>query len=232
MEKKHNFVYLTTNLLNGKQYVGSHATDNIQDNYLGSGRVFKKALKKNGRENFNREILQECQTILEARKLEAPMIVQYNTMHPNGYNVHDNGGWGYPESSHGPIAREKIRIGNTGKKHTQKTKDKLSIFRSKQTGEKASFFGHNHTEKSIKKISENRKGVTAGKNHHYFGKKRKEEVKKKISNKLTNRTFTEEHKDHLRQASEKVKKVICDHCGKEFAPWGIVRHKRSINKDI
>ncbi len=40
-----NFVYLTTNLENGKQYVGSHEGD-ISDNYLGSGILISKAIKK------------------------------------------------------------------------------------------------------------------------------------------------------------------------------------------
>ena len=31
MERKFNYVYLTTNLVNGKQYIGDHSTDKIND---------------------------------------------------------------------------------------------------------------------------------------------------------------------------------------------------------
>lgn len=57
--KRYIFVYITTNLLNGKQYVGDHSSNNIEnDIYLGSGSYFKNALNEYGRENFKREILE------------------------------------------------------------------------------------------------------------------------------------------------------------------------------
>ena len=40
-----NFIYLTTNLINGKQYVGSHKGFKC-DNYLGSGKILIHAIKK------------------------------------------------------------------------------------------------------------------------------------------------------------------------------------------
>lgn len=55
MENKFNFVYLTTNLINGKQYVGDHSTNNMErDYYLGSGKRFILSIKKYGKENFKR----------------------------------------------------------------------------------------------------------------------------------------------------------------------------------
>ena len=39
-------IYKTTNLLNNKIYIGSHRTDNIEDDYLGSGTLLKQAIKK------------------------------------------------------------------------------------------------------------------------------------------------------------------------------------------
>jgi hypothetical protein len=56
--KKYNYVYITTNLINGKQYVGEHSTDNIEDRYLGSGFQLRMAIKKYGRKNFNKLILE------------------------------------------------------------------------------------------------------------------------------------------------------------------------------
>ena len=49
MDRKFNYVYVTTCLINNKQYVGSHCTDNIDDNYIGSGRLFLKAVRKHGK---------------------------------------------------------------------------------------------------------------------------------------------------------------------------------------
>lgn len=60
MEKEYfGFVYETTNLINNKKYIGKCIFGRINDwkNYLGSGKYFKRALNKYGKENFKREIL-------------------------------------------------------------------------------------------------------------------------------------------------------------------------------
>ena len=49
---KYSFIYKTTNLINGKIYIGQHTTDNINDRYLGSGVYFLRAVKKYGKKNF------------------------------------------------------------------------------------------------------------------------------------------------------------------------------------
>jgi len=53
-------IYKTINIVNGKIYVGQDAHNN--PNYLGSGYILKKAIEKYGRENFKKEILEECNT--------------------------------------------------------------------------------------------------------------------------------------------------------------------------
>lgn len=55
--KKQYYIYLTTNLINGKKYIGQHYGD-IDDKYLGSGVAFVRALNKYGKENFQKEILE------------------------------------------------------------------------------------------------------------------------------------------------------------------------------
>ena len=62
MEKdnKYYLVYITTNLINGKFYIGVHETHNLNDGYLGSGKILRNSVYYHGKENFKREILEFC----------------------------------------------------------------------------------------------------------------------------------------------------------------------------
>jgi hypothetical protein len=121
-----HFVYLTTNLVNNKKYIGDHSTDSLNDGYLGSGRpYFKNALKKYGKEKFKREILEFFPTKKEAFNAQEKYIEQYNTLIPNGYNMSPRGG----NNCSGGISKEgieKISISNIGKKFSEEHKKKLS----------------------------------------------------------------------------------------------------------
>lgn len=100
MSKKYHIVYKTTNLLNNKCYVGVHSTNKIEDGYMGCGfykgysletikdkRGIRKAFKKYGLDNFNREVLFVFDTKDEAYKKEAE-IVNYNWVLSNSnYNL-------------------------------------------------------------------------------------------------------------------------------------------------
>lgn len=96
-------IYITTNLINQKKYIGQHKKSKNQYKdkyYLGSGTLLKKAIEKYGSKNFKREILEECETQEEANSLEKYYIKQYNAVEdPNFYNLspggQDGGGFLY-----------------------------------------------------------------------------------------------------------------------------------------
>lgn len=87
----YGFIYLTTNLISEKKYIGMHKGV-ASDNYLGSGKLLIRAIKKYGKENFSREILAYAKDKEELGKLEKHYIELYNaTLNSNFYNIHPGG---------------------------------------------------------------------------------------------------------------------------------------------
>jgi len=92
INKKHMFVYKTTNLVNGKIYVGQHATNNLDDQYIGSGKLITRAIKKYGPNNFKFEIFQFAESYEELDALEKNLISTLSANDGNiGYNIHPGG---------------------------------------------------------------------------------------------------------------------------------------------
>lgn len=83
-----HLVYKTTNLVNGKYYIGVHSCNCTECKYLGSGKALKAALTKYGRENFSREILHEVSTREEAFEVERQLV---KPLDPLSYNLNKGG---------------------------------------------------------------------------------------------------------------------------------------------
>ena len=93
----YGFIYITTNHINGKQYIGQKKYDNSNKwkKYLGSGIALKRAIEKYGESNFSKEIIEECQTkeILDDR--EKYWINYYNAVDSDDfYNIASGGDGG------------------------------------------------------------------------------------------------------------------------------------------
>ena len=88
----YHLVYLTTNLINGKIYVGKHSTYDCDDLYLGSGVALKPDVKSLGKHNFKRVILHFCLTEKESLKLESFIVDKDFVDREDTYNILLGGG--------------------------------------------------------------------------------------------------------------------------------------------
>ena len=73
-EKKYHFIYKTTNLKNGKFYVGMHSTHNLNDGYLGSGLRLRRSIRRNGPENFKIEYLEFFDNRIDLANREKELV--------------------------------------------------------------------------------------------------------------------------------------------------------------
>ena len=93
--KKFHFIYRTTNLLNGRYYVGLHSTDNVNDDYIGSGTRFLNEVNKYGRENFKREIIEFLPSRKDLKARERSLVNEDMLKDPLCLNLKlgGEGGW-------------------------------------------------------------------------------------------------------------------------------------------
>lgn len=90
--KRFCFVYRTTNLRNGKYYIGCHCTFKLDDGYLGSGMRLKRSIAKYGLASFQLEILQFFETREEALAREKELVTEELLKDPMCMNLIEGGG--------------------------------------------------------------------------------------------------------------------------------------------
>lgn len=171
-------IYLLTNTVNGKQYVGQTSRGlekrwikHCQTAYRGSNQYLHRAIRKYEPKSFTQEILEET-TVEFANDREIYWISKLNTKEI-GYNM-TNGG----EGTQGYVPNEETRTKlslifsgknnpHYGKTHTEKTKINLSL---KKLGENNPFYGKVLSD-------EHRMKISAAK----MGKIKSEQTRKKMS---------------------------------------------------
>lgn len=137
-------VYIHTNKVNGKMYVGQ--TFNIKERWRCSGKnyfasvKFFNAIKKYGWDAFNHAVIKDNLSREEADALEKELIKKYDTI-KNGYNLKEGGSRGelsleslkkmgegvHKAFTEHPEIKEKIRKKALGRRASEEAKKKMML---------------------------------------------------------------------------------------------------------
>lgn len=100
-------IYKTTNTVNGKIYVGKDFDND--PSYLGSGVLLEMAIKKYGRQNFTKSLIESCSTAEELNRREIHWIrVLNSTDRKIGYNIALGGTGGDTTTNLSTIKKEEM----------------------------------------------------------------------------------------------------------------------------
>ena len=213
-------IYLITNNLNGKQYVGQ----TVENRKIGHGILINQAYKKYGKENFTYvKICSEITNRPTLNCLEKFWIATIGSRSPNGYNIEEGG------SDKGEMAestRQKLKVINTGKTVSEETKKKIS---DSMKGSKNPFYGKTHGTEALQKIIAANVGKVVV--HPEAAKEKMRQARLGNKNPMYGKPITEKHRQKLKENSPRNKpwlgkkfsaehlaklsiEKICSHCNK------------------
>lgn len=183
----HYLVYKTTNRANNKIYVGTHITQDINDGYLGSGLVLKRAIVKYGESSFSKEVLYDCSCEEEMYKTERAIVNEEFIARPDTYNIMLGGGGGFSYVNenkfniyvgHGDMAKKNLSMGSEKVKELRDDKEWMSFWKQKISNSLKlkytvcphPWLGKKHSEETKKKIGEKNKISLMGNRNPSYGK--------------------------------------------------------------
>ena len=195
----YGYIYKTTNLINGRVYIGQHKYNGWDKSYIGSGKILEVALKKYGRKNFKCELIENCETKEDLDKKEIYWIAFYRNKN-DCYNITE-GGQGR-SATHSKETRKKLSKSLTGRIILNEARENMSNAHK----------GIRVTEESKLKISKALKGrvfseehrKNLSKSHIGIPNPHSKEWREKVSqaNKGKKRTETSKEKMSLSKSGE------------------------------
>lgn len=170
------YLYKITNLVNNKIYVGVHKTKDLNDGYMGSGKIIRSAITKHGISNFSKDILEffENAELMYAREKE---VVTYEfLLREDTYNLRrgGTGGFDYINSDKELLKKRNIKC---SAKRTKKIKT------DPEFREKIRQNGRNNPPPISANTNRKKNAISKGISYNecHIGLLRTEETRQKIS---------------------------------------------------
>lgn len=163
-------IYRITNIIDNKIYIGAHKTNDLFDDYFGSGKYLINAINKHGIENFHKEIMQIYSSSELMYEMESLLVTENFINRKDTYNlkIGGEGGFDHINSNYLNIYGKNGQIGFGLENLVD-----VNIIRAKwkSEGRYNEFCNNISTGLKIKYEQDG---------HHWTGKKHKEETKIKI----------------------------------------------------
>lgn len=135
-------IYKTTNLINGKIYIGKDEQNRL--NYLGSGVNIGRAIKKYGKENFAKVTIDAADNRKDLCLKEIGWIKHFRELGLELYNIAPGGEGGSKRGENNPNFGKRGELSpNFGLRRSDETKQKMSVAHA----------GKSFSEEHKKKIS-------------------------------------------------------------------------------
>ena len=91
----HYYLYEIRNNLNGKIYVGVHKAKSLDDGYMGSGKIIRRAIMKHGISNFSKVILETFENAEAMYAREKEVVSKEFLEREDVYNLRRGGFGGF-----------------------------------------------------------------------------------------------------------------------------------------
>lgn len=210
------YLYLVTNTINNKKYVGQSKCDDIETRWASHrkmlkdsiGRYLLSAYHKYGIKNFKFQIIcicfDECCDLLEET-----YIKKFNTLTPNGYNLKSGG----KSSRHSEETKQLI-----AKRLRERVTDKIRLEMRERT--------KNHPLFSYLKVYTDEEKLIKSKKQKEYWANLSSEDRTKISNERKSRMITSKK---VRDALEKGREILMKRVGKYDINNNLIAEYESVS---
>jgi group I intron endonuclease len=181
------YFYQITNKVNGKIYVGVHKTTDLNDGYMGSGKVIKRAIAKHGLKNFTKDILEFFENAELMYAHETQIVTEEFLSRKDVYNLRRGGTGGFDHIQKSPHYKEWTKKGGHAKKASRTPKQTEALLQHVKTNQfllkqklidnggvawwkpRQTFLGKRHTESTKAKMRKAKIGVCEGSANSQYG---------------------------------------------------------------